>query len=360
MARPLPPRALRRAAPAGRHRPRAGHGAEPDRLRRAGLGARRLDPGPDHQPAGGAPGRVRADLPVRRPRPRRWCATSPTGSRSCISARSWRSPTGKSLYEDPQHPYTKALLSAVPIPDPVVEAGREHWCWAGRCRARSIRPSGLRVPPPVPHRGGRMPDRRFPSCGRSSPGTGRPASGLMLPRALTGRGRPTAKVSATFHGTWTRLPQIGIRHTGPVCQSQRGGGSCAIEPMDCAWHRRPGPGRAGRGLAGSAAPGQAPHTAGSWIFVVPSEPPSYDAHAEETFGVTHPIAPHYNRCCGSIPSTRPAPSRWAIWPSRGRSPRTAGLHLQAPPGREVPRRQRDDLEGRQGHPTTRSSSRRRG
>jgi peptide/nickel transport system substrate-binding protein len=28
--------------------------------------------------------------------------------------------------------------------------------------------------------------------------------------------------------------------------------------------------------------------------VVPSEPPSYDAHAEETFGVTHPIAPHYS------------------------------------------------------------------
>jgi len=37
-----------------------------------------------------------------------------------------------------------------------------------------------------------------------------------------------------------------------------------------------------------------PRYGGELTFVVPSEPPSYDAHAEETFGVMHPIAPHYN------------------------------------------------------------------
>ena len=37
-----------------------------------------------------------------------------------------------------------------------------------------------------------------------------------------------------------------------------------------------------------------PRSGGELVFVVPSEPPSYDGHKEETFGVIHPMAPHYS------------------------------------------------------------------
>ena len=66
---PLSARVLRRPAPAHRHRARAGRRAQADRLRRAGLRARRLDPGAGHQPAGGPAGEVRPHLSLHRPRP---------------------------------------------------------------------------------------------------------------------------------------------------------------------------------------------------------------------------------------------------------------------------------------------------
>src|SRR3989442_13938362 len=47
-----------------------------------------------------------------------------------------------------------------------------------------------------------------------------------------------------------------------------------------------------------------PRYGGELIFAVPSEPPSYDGHREETFGVIHPMAPHYNTLLRTDPNDK--------------------------------------------------------
>src|SRR5436305_13968987 len=47
-----------------------------------------------------------------------------------------------------------------------------------------------------------------------------------------------------------------------------------------------------------------PRPGGELIFLVPSEPPSYDGHREGTFGVVHPLAPHYNTLLRIDPTDR--------------------------------------------------------
>jgi oligopeptide/dipeptide ABC transporter ATP-binding protein len=47
--------------------------------------------------------------------------------------------TGR-VYSDPLHPYSQALLSAVPVPDPVVEASRKRILLTGEV------PSGFELP----------------------------------------------------------------------------------------------------------------------------------------------------------------------------------------------------------------------
>jgi oligopeptide transport system ATP-binding protein len=55
------------------------------------------------------------------------------------------------LYEDPQHPYTQALISAVPIPDPVADAKRQEIILEGEVPSPANPPQGCNFSSRCPH-----------------------------------------------------------------------------------------------------------------------------------------------------------------------------------------------------------------
>src|SRR5881296_1022974 len=61
---------------------------------------------------------------------------------------------------------------------------------------------------------------------------------------------------------------------------------------------------AGLVFIGPAAAQDKPRYGGELILAVPSEMPSYDGHREGTFGMVHPLAPHYNTLLKTDPNDR--------------------------------------------------------
>ena len=89
------------------------------------------------------------------------------------------------LYAAPLHPYTRALMSAVPVPDPVIEDRREQILLTGDLPSPSNPPTGCRFHTRCPWRQETRCDTERPGAARArDPGRQRqPARRLPLDRA---------------------------------------------------------------------------------------------------------------------------------------------------------------------------------
>ena len=87
----------------------------------------------------------------------------------------------EALFENPMHPYTRALLDAVPIPDPVLEEGREHRVLPGEVPSPLEPPSGCVFHPRC--------DLAVEACRRAmpAPALAKENHWVACPEVLTGR-----------------------------------------------------------------------------------------------------------------------------------------------------------------------------
>ncbi|TQS43761.1 ABC transporter ATP-binding protein [Cryptosporangium phraense] len=78
--------------------------------------------------------------------------------------------TSEALYEEPLHPYTRTLLSAVPVPDPLVEDDRQRILLAGDLPSPANPPSGCRFHTRCPWRQETRCDTERPVLREITPG----------------------------------------------------------------------------------------------------------------------------------------------------------------------------------------------
>ena len=149
---------------------------------------------------------LRPHAGVHRPRPRGREERQRPGRRSCTSARSARSARPTRSTRSPAHPYTAALLAAIPVPDPDVDARRARRCSAARSRRRSRRRAAAASAPAA-----RRPRTR---CAEEEPQirevAARPVRRLPLPAragraARVRRRRVSDPALPVFPDGWSRI-----------------------------------------------------------------------------------------------------------------------------------------------------------